>query len=244
MNDALLRVETVSKKFGGFSALSEVSMDIGKGERVGLIGPNGSGKSTLVNCISGALRNEAGAIVFDGQEITSMPMHKRAHSGIARTFQLPLPFSSMVVLDNLLLPLEYISRGALAPMPPAQLAEEAMSILSKVSLAHRAETSTSQLSQVDLRKLELARAIAVRPRLLISDEALAGLTMQEASEILDILFELNEAGMSILMIEHIMQAVMEFSQRVVCLEAGTVICEGLPQAVFDNAEVRRAYLGT
>jgi branched-chain amino acid transport system ATP-binding protein len=244
MNDALLRVEAVSKRFGGFSALSEVSMDIGKAERVGLIGPNGSGKSTLVNCVSGALRNEAGAVVFDGQDITSMPMHKRAHAGIARTFQLPLPFSSMTVLDNLLLPLEYVSRGSLVSMRPAQFEEEAMSILDKVSLGHRAKTRTSQLSQVDLRKLELARAIAARPRLLISDEALAGLTMQEASEILDILFELNEAGMSILMIEHIMQAVMEFSQRVVCLEAGTVICEGLPQDVFDDAAVRRAYLGT
>jgi branched-chain amino acid transport system ATP-binding protein len=231
---ALLQVENVSKHFGGFTALNGVSLEIAQGERFGLIGPNGSGKTTLINCISGALRNEGGKIVFQNREIGRLPAYQRTRLGIARSFQIPRPFHTMSVLENLLVPLEYVAHGSEG---------EALEILKTIGLAEKAHALSSQLSQVELRKLELARAMAARPRLLISDEAMAGLAGAEVDEVLRILFELNAQGITIIMIEHIMQAVMRFSQRVVCLDAGRIICEGTPAAIVQNPEVQRAYLG-
>ena len=241
MSDALLRVEGVSKHFGGFTALSQVSVDIRRGERFGLIGPNGSGKTTLINCVSGAFFNDGGSIAFEGRDISRLPAYQRTRLGIARSFQIPRPFSSMSVLENLIVPLEYVvHRGSLHT---ADTRGEAMEILRGMGLADKALTQSNQLSQVELRKLELARAMAARPRLLISDEAMAGLSGSEVDEVLDILFKLNESGITIIMIEHIMHAVMRFSQRVMCLDAGRIICEGTPAEVVENADVQRAYLG-
>ena len=241
MSDALLRVDGVSKHFGGFTALSSVSVQIARGERFGLIGPNGSGKTTLINCISGSLRNDGGSIVFDGEEISGLPPYQRTRRGIARSFQVPRPFSSMPVFENLVVPLEYVvHRGSLHK---ADTHREALEILRQIGLADKAETPSNQLTQVELRKLELARAMAARPRLLISDEAMAGLSSAEVDEILKILFQLNEAGITIIMIEHIMHAVMRFSQRVMCLDAGKIICEGTPAETVANPDVQRAYLG-
>jgi branched-chain amino acid transport system ATP-binding protein len=231
---ALLQVKDVSKNFGGFTALAGVSVEIAQGERFGLIGPNGSGKTTLINCISGTLRNETGSIVFDGEEVSRLPAYVRTRRGIARSFQVPRPFASMSVLENLLVPLQYVAHGK---------EEEVLEILRKIGLADKAHTASSQLSQVELRKLELARAMAARPRLLISDEAMAGLSGAEVDEVLRILFDLNASGITVIMIEHIMQAVMRFSQRVVCLDAGKIICEGTPTEIVANGDVQRAYLG-
>jgi branched-chain amino acid transport system ATP-binding protein len=241
MNDTLLKVERVSKHFGGFAALTDVSIAIAPGERFGLIGPNGSGKTTLINCISGSLRTDGGSIVFDGEEVSGLAAYQRTRRGIARSFQVPRPFSSMPVLENLVVPLEYVvHRGSLHT---ADTHGEAMAILQRIGLADKAETPSNQLTQVELRKLELARAMAARPRLLISDEAMAGLSSSEVDEILKILFQLNEAGITIIMIEHIMHAVMRFSQRVMCLDAGKIICEGTPAQTVANPDVQRAYLG-
>ena len=234
MSDALLEVRGVTKRFGGFTALDEVNFEVRAGERFGLIGPNGSGKTTLINCVSGTFGYDAGTIVFDGEEITRLPAYQRTRRGIARSFQIPRPFHSMSVLENLLVPLEYVSGGKV---------EEAQEILRRIGLADRAQTRSNQLSQVELRKLELARAMAARPRLLISDEAMAGLSSNEVSEVLEILFKLNSTGITIIMIEHIMQAVMKFSQRVICLDAGRIICEGSPAEIIADANVQRAYLG-
>ena len=231
---ALLRVKDLSKNFGGFTALDRVSIEVSRGERFGLIGPNGSGKTTLINCVSGVLENDAGSIQFDGKEISGLPAYQRTRRGIARSFQIPRPFASMSVLENLLVPLEYVSHGKI---------EQAHDILRQIGLADKAETRSNQLSQVELRKLELARAMAARPQLLISDEAMAGLSSNEVSEVLEILFKLNATGITIIMIEHIMQAVMKFSQRVICLDAGRIICEGTPATIVANPEVQRAYLG-
>jgi branched-chain amino acid transport system ATP-binding protein len=231
---ALLQIKEVTKNFGGFTALDRVSVDIAKGERFGLIGPNGSGKTTLINCVSGVLENDRGSIRFAGREVSRLPTYQRTRLGIARSFQIPRPFASMSVLENLLVPLEYVSNGKI---------EEAHEILRQIGLAEKAQTQSNQLSQVELRKLELARAMAARPQLLISDEAMAGLSSNEVSEVLEILFKLNATGITIIMIEHIMQAVMKFSQRVVCLDAGSIICEGTPQAIVANPDVQRAYLG-
>ena len=238
MAEAFLKVSGVSKHFGGFTALSDVSIDIAQGERFGLIGPNGSGKTTLINCISGMLRNDAGSILFEGAEISGMPAYVRTRKGIARSFQVPRPFHTMTVLENLLVPSAYV-----AHMSDVEGTEKAMAILKGMGLADKARQHAAQLSQVELRKLELARAMAANPKLLISDEAMAGLSGSEVDEVLAILFRLNESGITIIMIEHIMQAVMRFSQRVVCLDAGKIICEGTPQSIVRHPEVQRAYLG-
>ena len=235
---ALLKIGGLSKNFGGFAALTNVSIEVAKGERFGLIGPNGSGKTTLINCVSGLLRNDAGSIVFDGEEVSRMPAYRRTRRGIARSFQVPRPFRTMTVLENLLVPSAYVVH-----MKDSEGEGRAMEILRSIGLADKANAYASQLSQVELRKLELARAMAARPQLLISDEAMAGLSSNEISEVLEILFKLNATGITVVMIEHIMQAVMKFSQRVVCLDAGRIICEGTPGTIVQNADVQRAYLG-
>ena len=235
---ALLQVTKVSKHFGGFTALAEVSLAIGEGERFGLIGPNGSGKTTLINCVSGSLRNDTGSIVFNGEEVSRLPAYVRVRRGIARSFQIPRPFRTMSVLENLLVPSAYV-----AHLKAADGEAQALDILRKIGLADKAHTPSSALSQVELRKLELARAMAARPKLLISDEAMAGLSGTEVEEMLKILFALNASGITIIMIEHIMQAVMRFSQRVVCLDAGRIICEGTPASIVQNLDVQKAYLG-
>jgi len=236
--ETILEVSAVRKNFGGFTALSDVSVSVATGERLGLIGPNGSGKTTLINCISGALLNDAGSIRFDGQEVSRKPAHERTKLGIARSFQIPRPFGSMTVLENLMVPFAYV-----CGISGTRARKEAREILGHMGLAEKADTQSNQLSQVELRKMELARAMAARPKLLISDEAMAGLAGAEVDEVLKILFELNGQGITIIMIEHIMQAVMSFSQRVVCLDAGRIICEGAPEDVVRNPEVQRAYLG-
>ena len=177
--DSILQVSGISKHFGGFTALSEVSVDIAPGERFGLIGPNGSGKTTLINCISGALRNDGGSIRFEGVEISGLPAYKRTRRGIARSFQIPRPFHSMTVLENLLVPYEYVVH-----MKEAEAEKQGMQILERIGLAAKARAQANQLSQVELRKLELARAMAAKPRLLISDEAMAGLSGSEVDEVL------------------------------------------------------------
>ena len=238
MSAGLLSVRNVSKHFGGFIAVNGVTLEIAQGERFGLIGPNGSGKTTLINCISGALWNDAGSIFFQGSEVSKLPAYRRTRLGIARSFQIPRPFHTMSVLENLLVPSAYVVH-----LRDSEGEAKAMEILAGMGLADKAHAAASQLSQVELRKLELARAMAARPKLLISDEAMAGLSGAEVDEVLRILFSLNEKGITIIMIEHIMHAVMRFSQRVVCLDAGKIICEGTPASIVQNPDVQRAYLG-
>jgi branched-chain amino acid transport system ATP-binding protein len=239
----LLQIRTLTKTFGGFTALDNISVDIRKGERFGLIGPNGSGKTTLINCISGALKPQIGSVIFCGEDITQLPPHQRARRGIARSFQIPRPFKSMTVLENLMVGLDFASApGAAAAALPEE--EVALSILTRMGLAAKAGAPTDTLSQVELRKMELARAMAVRPKLLVSDEAMAGLSHSEVDEVLDLLISLGDEDITIIMIEHIMQAVMRFSERVMCLDAGRIIALGAPDEVMANKRVQEAYLGT
>ena len=239
----LLRIDGLTKRFGGFVALDNVSVDIRPGERFGLIGPNGSGKTTLINCISGAFRTEAGTVLFAGEDITSLPPHIRTRRGIARSFQIPRPFKSMTVAENLMVALDFASVAG-AFIPAAQRRDTVMSILTQMGLASKADLSTLGLSQVELRKMELARAMATHPKLLISDEAMAGLSSSEVDEVLDLLIKLGGQGITIIMIEHIMQAVMRFSERMMCLDAGKIIAIGAPAEVMANQRVQEAYLGT
>jgi branched-chain amino acid transport system ATP-binding protein len=242
MNEALLKVKGLTKRFGGFVALSDVSVEIRCGERFGLIGPNGSGKTTLINCISGTLRNDTGSIEFEGHEISKLPAYRRTRLGMARSFQIPRPFRTMTVLENLVMPLEYVVHSG--SLHTADTQAEAMEILRDIGMADKADTPSTRLSQVELRKMELARAIAARPRLLISDEAMAGLAGAEVDEVLAILFRLNERGITIIMIEHVMRAVMRFSQRMMCLNEGKILCQGSPTEIAADPQVQRAYLGT
>jgi len=236
--EAFLDVQGVTKRFGGFQALSAVNLRVRQGERFGLIGPNGSGKTTLINCISGTLRTDAGRIVFADQDITTLPAHRRTRLGIARSFQIPKPFTSMTVLQNLMIPIEYAGRGH-----RDGVVDEAMGILGLMGLAAKAHVPSAALTQIEMRKLELARAMAARPRLLVSDEAMAGLSSTEVDDILAILFELNQRGITIVMIEHIMRAVMRFSERIAVLDAGEKIAEGGPDEILADKRVEKAYLG-
>jgi branched-chain amino acid transport system ATP-binding protein len=235
----LLEVRALTKRFGGFTALKEVSLNINPGERIGILGPNGSGKSTLVNCITGLLRTDDGDILMNGESLSGAPAHVRTCRGIARTFQIPKPFKSISVQENIRVPLDYV-RG---PDQTAGHHEEASRLLSLVGLNHQANGFPSTLTQVELRKLELAKAIASQPKLLIADEALAGLSTAEVDEILELLFKLNDSGIAIVMIEHIMRAVTKFSQRVIVLVAGQKIADGPTQEVMRDPKVEQAYLG-
>jgi branched-chain amino acid transport system ATP-binding protein len=238
MAAALLEVDGLTKRFGGFTALNRVTLHVKAGERFGLIGPNGSGKTTLINCVSGSLPADGGRILFEGHEITGLPAHRRTRLGIVRSFQIPKPFVSMTVLENLDIPLEYAAHR------PSDAADaDAMEILSAIGLESKAHLRPARLSQIEMRKLELARAMAARPKLLISDEAMAGLSSAEVDDILAILFRLNERGITIIMIEHIMRAVMRFSERIVVLDAGERIAEGTPEEIVRNPAVEKAYLG-
>ncbi|MFN0303660.1 MAG: ABC transporter ATP-binding protein [Burkholderiales bacterium] len=244
MANALLDVKGMTKRFGGFTALDGVDLTLAAGERLGLIGPNGSGKSTLVNCISGVLIAEEGAVNFDGHDVSRLPAHQRIRRGLARSFQIPKPFASMSVVENLCVPLIYATpTGSSSRRRSADVHGEAMVILAEIGLADKADVKSGGLTQVDMRKLELARAIAAKPKLLISDEAMAGLSSSEVDDIIGLLLKMKERNIAVIMIEHIMRAVVKFSERVVVLDAGKKIAEGDPLSVMKNPLVEKAYLG-
>lgn len=241
----LLEVERLGKRFGGFVALDSIDLTVARGERVGLIGPNGSGKSTLVNCLCGTLVNETGAVRFDGRDVAGLIAHQRTRLGMARSFQLPRPFASMTIGENLRIPLLYTvnARPKQRHLSATEIEERCGELLGLVGLSGRTDAYPRDLTQVDMRKLELARAMASEPKLLIADEAMAGLSNSEVSDIVALLIRLNERGITVILIEHIMRAVMSFSQRLVVLVSGRKIADGPPDEVIRDAEVERAYLG-
>jgi branched-chain amino acid transport system ATP-binding protein len=240
----ILQVNGLSKRFGGFVALESIDLEVAEGERLGLIGPNGSGKSTLVNCICGTLQNETGTVRFNGHPINGYAAHKRTHLGLARSFQLPRPFASMTVADNIRVPLLYTVRRRTGLVHSAgDLDHRCLELLSLVGLEAMAGRWPRDLTQVEMRKLELARAVASEPKLLIADEAMAGLSHSEVEDIVQLLLRLNAQGITVILIEHIMRAVMAFSQRIAVLVSGRKIADGKPHAVVNNPEVVSAYLG-
>ena len=240
----LLEVERLSKRFGGFVALDDINLAVTAGERVGLIGPNGSGKSTLVNCLCGTLVNEAGTVRFEGHDLAGQSAHQRTRLGMARSFQLPRPFASLTVGDNIKVPLLYTVNARRKPaLAESEIGARCEELLTLVGLADCARRAPRDLTQVDMRKLELARAMAADPKLLIADEAMAGLSNSEVNDIVALLIRLSERGITVILIEHIMRAVMTFSQRLVVLVSGRKIADGRPDEVIRDAEVERAYLG-
>ena len=241
--NALLTIDNLGKRFGGFVALDGISLRVKAGERLGLIGPNGSGKSTLVNCICGTLQNEVGSVTFNGHRLNGMSAHQRTRRGLSRTFQLPRPFASLSLADNMRVPLLYTVASRGAAHDGADIAARCIELLREVGLESKAHRLPRELTQVEMRKLELARAMAAEPKLLIADESMAGLTHSEVEEILALLMRLNAQGVTIILIEHIMSAVMSFSQRLAVLVSGRKIADGEPNAVMRDPEVERAYLG-
>ena len=238
----MLKIQHLTKNFGGFTALDDINLEVEPGERLGLIGPNGSGKTTLINCVSGSIQDYDGEIYFNQDNLNSLVAHKRTRKGISRSFQIPKPFNSMTVKQNLLIPLEFAVESK--NLGSGSIEDEADNIIEELGLGDKSDQLTLGLTQIEMRKLELARAMAVKPQLLISDEAMAGLSSSEVDDILAILISLNEKSkITIIMIEHIMRAVMGFSERVVCLDAGKIIANAAPSEVIKNPAVEKAYLG-
>jgi len=229
----------VSKRFLGLQALKEVSLHLEEGEILAVIGPNGAGKSTLLNLLSGLLRPDSGRILFQGQDITHLPPEARTHLGLGRAFQIVQPLPELTVRENLLV-------GARFGKPQVRQKEaEAWveEVLRLTGLERRAEALAGELTLLEDKRLELARALATRPRVLLLDEVMAGLRPKEAEEAVALVRRIRDAGVSILFIEHLMPVVRALADRVVVLDYGEVIAEGTYQKVAQDQRVREAYLG-
>ena len=237
--ETLLTITGLSKAFSGLQALDGAALQVRRGEILGLVGPNGSGKSTLINLVSGHYRSDSGSIVFAGQDVAGLPAHRVAQSGIARTYQIPRPFLHLSVLANVALPAMF---GA-AALDRQAAEREARRWLEFTGLAAKADALPGELNLHQRKFLELARALASRPRLLLLDEVLSGLTPAEIGHAIETIRAIRDLGASIIFVEHVMHAVMELSDRIVVLNHGKVIAEGQPQDVMRRPEVVSVYLG-
>jgi branched-chain amino acid transport system ATP-binding protein len=235
----LLQVDGLSRAFGGLQAVAQLSFAVGSGETIGLIGPNGSGKTTVLNLLSGALRPDAGRIAFAGGDLTGAPAHRASRAGIARTFQLVRPLPGMTVEENVVVGSAFGARRASVGVAR----KEARALIALVGLADRATWPVERLTYIDQKRVELARALAAEPRLLLLDEWLAGLNPTELAAGIELIRRLKGRGIAIVLVEHIMEAVRSLCDRCLVMNAGQRISEGPPAAVLADPAVVRAYLG-
>jgi len=233
----MLEVTGLTKKFGGLTAVNNVSINVEKGEIVGLIGANGAGKTTLFNMVAGEFPPTEGKIVFNGKEIQGNPGYKMCHMGIGRTYQIVKPFSSLTVLDNVVV-------GALLKDSNVKRArEKARKVIDLVGLGYRADVVGADLNLPELKRLELARALATDPELLLLDEVMAGLNPADSDKMIELVKEINKTGITIIIIEHVMKAIMRLSDRIYVLNQGCLIAQGKPEEVSNDPEVIKSYFG-
>lgn len=234
----IIDVEGLSKSFGALQVTNDVSLHVANGEALGIIGPNGAGKSTLFNLIAGTLPVDAGRIVIEGQDVTKTSAGVRCRMGVGRTYQIPKPFDGMTVLENLLVA---ATNGGGQSMDEASKAS--IDILDRLGLGALADTQASQLRLLDRKRLEMARALATRPKLLLLDEIAGGLTEQECEGLIATINEIRAAGVSIIWIEHVVHALLAVVDRLVVINFGEVLAEGSPQETFNSRQVQEIYLG-
>ena len=239
-NKAILEVRNLSRRFGGLWALRDVSFSVVEGQILGIIGPNGAGKSTLINLITGHLRPTSGQVLIDGKDVTGSRPWVIAHDRVARTFQIVKPFRGLTVREN-------VAIGAMHGSDPDRSVSDALAtadrLLGLVGIEQHASAAPSQLSVADARRLELAKALACRPRLLLVDEVMAGLRLQEIEAAVELIHRLRDGGITIVAVEHVMKAIVSISDHVLVLHHGSVLAEGPPNEVLADPRVVEAYLG-
>ncbi len=237
MSKPILKVETLSKSFGGLRAVANVSFQVRKGEILGLIGPNGAGKTTLFNLITGFLKPDGGSVYFQGEEITNLKPHRICRLGVARTFQVTKPFSRISVLEN-------IATAALLRYPrPKDAENQAFHIAQRIGLENELDKMGGDLTVGNMKKVGFAQALATEPQVVLLDEIMAGLNPSEIAEILSIIRSVVSKGVTVMMVEHVMEAVMNICDRILVMEEGKLIAEGSPQEIAENERVIEAYLG-
>ncbi len=238
MSDPILGIDGVSRRFVGLLAVDQVTFQVDRGEILSIIGPNGAGKTTLFNLLTGQLRPSAGIITYRGEVVNRLPPEQRARRGMGRTFQIARPFLALTALENVMIGAFLRARGIAAAR------DKAFAVLDEVGLADRAEVSAAELTLSERRRLEVARALALEPDLILLDEVMAGLNPTEVQQAIDLVHQLNKQGLTLLVIEHNLKVVRSFAQRVLVLARGALIADGAAEAVLETPAVIEAYLGS
>jgi branched-chain amino acid transport system ATP-binding protein len=240
----LLEGRALTITFGGVRAVQDVSLDVKKGELLGLIGPNGAGKTTLLRLLTGVLRPDSGRVLFEGRDITRMPIHRRAQLGFALTHQIVRPFREMTLLENVTIAARSLSPWvAFTKVGVESEKQKALSLLSRLGIEDAANKPARSVPLGYLKRMQVARALALEPRLLLLDEPLAGLNYAEAAKLADLIVELNSSGITIVLVEHNLGEVTRIARRLLVMHNGSILAEGDPRAVMARADVRDAYLG-
>jgi branched-chain amino acid transport system ATP-binding protein len=234
----LLELQSVSKSYGAVKVTDAISLSVDKGQTLGILGPNGAGKTTLFNLISGDARVDAGRVRYDGEDITALPPHLRCHRGIGRSYQVPQPFGNMTVFENLVTAASF---GA--GLPERQAWDTAIDVLEQTGLMPHANKPAGSLTLLNRKRLELARALATGPDLLLLDEIAGGLTEHEAQELVEELKRIKDSGVTMIWIEHVVHALLSVADRLYVINFGQRLAEGVPRDVMNDAEVRRVYMG-